>query len=1010
MSIRKKLKFFQKVAMTMVFLMLYQLFYPTVASALTSGPTQPEVQGFEPAGTTQMVDLFSGDFTYNIPLFELPGPEGGYPFNLAYHSGTSMDSEASWVGLGWSLNPGSISRNMRGLPDDFDGDVVTIDQDMKPNTTIEGELGVESELFGLNIGNTPLSLGLSGKLMYNNYKGFGVSLNPSVGINIGSFNADLGLSFSQFDGVGLTAGVNVGLGQDGEDGSIGGGLSLKAARGVVNPNFQLTTAGSKFGQVYSQFVSGMLYSHADNAYTPPSDMAWASANVSLSGHLGLDLYGFDSGAEITGSFSTEWVSNKHEEINAFGYFNLENADDKDLKDFNREKDGPVYRLSPNLASPMLTSDVYSVVGQGIGGMYRAYRSDVGIIGDRKVVSNGGGGAFQGEADFGLAAVPWPIFVVPTFKAGFDANLNYRNTTSGTWNANENTALNFQGNNANADDYESYYFKAAGEISSESKSTYDGIGGDLPVKIDLDNPSTLKYGSQSAAISNNLLRSDRKPRQSSIQPISNKDLLDNAGNEILAEYDIGYYPTIGNFNTLNDLSIHAPVARDEEKEGHTAGITALQPNGMRYVYGLPVYNKEQSEYVFSVSPPSGACDPNVPLDIDNGEINYEIPNTNEFYKKTSIPAYVQTHLLTSILGTDYVDVTGDGPTDDDYGYWVKFNYVKTDDYQWRSPYYGANYIEGLKNSLKDDKGSFVYGEREQYYLATAETKTHIVEFSISPRKDARGAVAVFQDKQNNTVNPANGAASYRLDEIKLFSKLEKQNNPTNPTPIKKVKFDYGESDNVDYQLCKQVDNQEDPNKGKLTLKEVWFEYGNNTRGELSPYKFEYNTDSKYNYSLNRYDKWGAFKPHDGTPEGECNNQQFPYVRQFDHNNTSFETDIKEDISAWNLKKIDLPTGASIEIDYEPDDYGYEQNRVATQMFNVQSVANTSGSIFNKIISGEATNAVDRRVYFELEDRTTSTSKSVIDKYVEDLHIDEQGDKQMYYKFYMDLKNNGTYEFV
>ena len=77
-----------------------QVIFPTLSFALTSGPTAPEVQSFEPVGTTDMVDVFTGDFNYNIPLFELPGPNGGYPFNMAYHSGIGMDQEASWVGLG----------------------------------------------------------------------------------------------------------------------------------------------------------------------------------------------------------------------------------------------------------------------------------------------------------------------------------------------------------------------------------------------------------------------------------------------------------------------------------------------------------------------------------------------------------------------------------------------------------------------------------------------------------------------------------------------------------------------------------------------------------------------------------------------------------------------------------------------------------------------------------------------------------------------------------------------
>ena len=106
-------------------IMLFEILMPTFSYALTSGPSAPEVQSFTPIDHSQMVDLFSGDFSYNIPLFELPGPNGGYPFNLAYSSsGVTMDTEASWVGLGWSLNPGAINRQMRGLPDDFKGDEI----------------------------------------------------------------------------------------------------------------------------------------------------------------------------------------------------------------------------------------------------------------------------------------------------------------------------------------------------------------------------------------------------------------------------------------------------------------------------------------------------------------------------------------------------------------------------------------------------------------------------------------------------------------------------------------------------------------------------------------------------------------------------------------------------------------------------------------------------------------------------------------------------------------------
>src|SRR5215211_6260899 len=126
--------------------MFLQTIMPLSAYALTSGPAQPEMQGFEPIGNSDMVDLFSGDFSYNIPLLDV----GGYPVNLAYHGGTGMDDEASWVGTGWSLNTGSVNRQLRGLPDDFNGsDRQERELSMKDHITKGGRFSVSLDLLGI---------------------------------------------------------------------------------------------------------------------------------------------------------------------------------------------------------------------------------------------------------------------------------------------------------------------------------------------------------------------------------------------------------------------------------------------------------------------------------------------------------------------------------------------------------------------------------------------------------------------------------------------------------------------------------------------------------------------------------------------------------------------------------------------------------------------------------------------------------------------------------------------
>lgn len=128
-------KYNRKVKMTATMLLLVfavQLLLPNVAIALTTGPSQPEVQSFEPVGTTDMVDMFSGSFVYNIPLLDVEG----YPVNISYHGGVTMEQEASWVGLGWSLNPGVVNRSVRGVPDDFDGDTVYKELHIEPEKTL----------------------------------------------------------------------------------------------------------------------------------------------------------------------------------------------------------------------------------------------------------------------------------------------------------------------------------------------------------------------------------------------------------------------------------------------------------------------------------------------------------------------------------------------------------------------------------------------------------------------------------------------------------------------------------------------------------------------------------------------------------------------------------------------------------------------------------------------------------------------------------------------------------
>ena len=91
------------------------------------GQDLPEVMPPSPnaAALGQYADIpvskYTGVPNIGIPLYTIKSGEIELPISLSYHaSGIKVAQEASWVGLGWSLNAGGvITKQVRGL-DDFE--------------------------------------------------------------------------------------------------------------------------------------------------------------------------------------------------------------------------------------------------------------------------------------------------------------------------------------------------------------------------------------------------------------------------------------------------------------------------------------------------------------------------------------------------------------------------------------------------------------------------------------------------------------------------------------------------------------------------------------------------------------------------------------------------------------------------------------------------------------------------------------------------------------------------
>lgn len=975
LSIRRK-----KIAIFCCALFLTQLLQPTVTFALTAGPGQPEAQLFQAAGTTEMVDLFSGDFSYNIPLFELPGPNGGYPFNLSYQAGIGMDQEASWVGLGWSLNPGAITRQMRGLPDEFRGDDVITKMSLKPSVTVGLGAGAGVELAGAD--GVSLKAGLS--VSQNNYKGLGYSIDGSLG-------------FARAAGNGMTGGIGLDVSLDSKEGiSMQPSLSLSNEIGTVG-----LSAGyhSKSGLSNVSFFSSINYfddkdkalkvakdgdktikadggistssslSLAHPGYTPQITMPMKNLNLSAEFRPGGAWWAVFPNLYIRGFYNEQRLDNDKKAVttDAYGYLNYQYATSpKALLDFNREKDGIVMKESPNLGIPSLTYDIYSVTGQGISAMYRPMRNDLGMIYDQETSSVSNGGTVG--VDVGPAAS----------HVGVHLSVNHSKSTTGAWtegNAMRNIAR-FQATQSN-DPYEPWYFKVHGEPNPESAQAVSGIAGDNAVRIKLESSSTATGWLENKNLENQQWETfspnsftgnrDRKPRNQVIQPITNEQLLGAAG-ELMPQFKVKYF---------DQDDIEQVFNRTDFQPHHIAAFTALTAEGLRYNYGIPAYNLKQEEVSFSTQQPNTQLSRVAVVNQGaQGDPKYDYANTDQFLKSVTLPAYTHSHLLTSILGPDYVDLTGDGVSQDDLGYWVKFTYKKTtaptQPYKWREPFSKAHYQEGWKTDPRDDKGSFTYGEKELWYLAKAETKSHIAVFKMAPRTDGRGVLNKLQDTD------LTGESVHKLTEIKLYTRLA---GPA--APIKVVRFEH------DYSLCKGLYNQ--AGDGKLTLKKVWFEYGGSTRGSLNPYAFTYSSVNP-NYDNNAYDRWGNYKPY---PAGDYDrNRDFPYVSQ----NPADEATIDANASAWSLKEIVLPSGGKIMVDYESDDYGYVQHKQAMQMMEIADPENFNSTAF--ALKDEVL-----KVRFKLEKNIPGTLTDPDMQKAEVLKYLDTRREQIYFKLKINLLKSG-----
>lgn len=941
-----------------------ELLCPVAVQALTSGPSQPEITKFEPAGASDLVDLFTGDLKYNIPLLDV----GGYPINLSYQSGTGMEDEASWVGAGWSLNPGAINRAMRGLPDDFngdknadgvEGDKITKLYSKKEFKKVGGHIVLKPSIFAWEFGNASLKM----NVYKDNYYGMGASVGAS-----------LGFSLSQNSSTPFTAGLNIDVNSDVRDGvGISPTLSLSKmydtyadgpARMGLSGGFHYNTrSGLKNVSLTASYNSSKLISDAPanleltgvhyfgQTYTPAIQVNTSNEQYAFNVDGGLSVFGVYVGYGGGGYTYKEKIIEKNVSVPAYGYMNYlkgrKNANA--LLDFNREKDGIFITSAPAIATPVATQDFFTASGQTGSQQFRPYFAGNYIVSDRRLSNP----SSQLSAGLTLGA-GW------IYKGGARIEGTSGSAETGKWT----TGNNYIGPQEAAYNTltpvdEPVYFKQVGEPTESDNLFTDRVG----------------TATEQVAVNAGVAAASYKGRSSTRSaPVAKRDTRDRR-NYVLSYLNARQAQKYGldkKINTETRVSSY-------RKAHHISEMTVTDNEGKRMVYGIPVYNKKQEEATFSVNAPVTTESKEKArrtglIDYINGNVDPVHPENNTSGRDNLVsiettPAYATSFLLTGILSPDYVDVSDNGITDDDLGTAVKFDYTKANDnYRWRAPYETgagtngkANYNEGFLSDDNDDRANYVYGEKEIWYLDKVESKTMIAVFHLGDREDGLGVLS----------NRGGRDASCRvkkLDKIELFSKADYVKNGEGATAIKTVHFEY------DYSLYPNVPNNSgDPvmingidvnaKKGKLTLKKVYFTFGNNTRGQSNPYEFEYDErlisgidqipqiaggdgEDTDDYLQRQSDRWGTYKKsfYNRVVSGNrvFNNSEFPYVIQDDETTTHNERDLADRLaSKWQLNEIITPTGSIIKAEYESDDYAYVQNRRAMQMCFIEGVT-TSGN--------------------------------------------------------------------
>lgn len=623
--LRKHIKL---IAAFLVVNFLSSMFAANIAYALTSGPNTPETASFEPVDTTDMVNTLTGDLAYNIPLLEVPGPAGGYPLSLSYHGGVLAEEEASWVGLGWSLNPGAINRTVNGWADDHDYNDVINRFFWEGGETETLEVGVQISPTG---DGPNVSAGLS--FGRDTYQGFGIGGYVGLGLSFGEndnfgVNARLGVDpwGNPSAGVGVSGGG--GQGSFGVSASVGVSTnfeSISANGGVgLGGGPSKDKAGNRLKGVSLGVVSAGISSRGSGPSLSVLGGGVGQVHNNNSGKISTRTTGFSLPIpliDIRYNYVRYWIDQRDVIETHGSLYDLDET--KDWEHFDNNSYDSYHIFDPSLDGGIVENaeagkiaggtfpdvDSYSVSGQGVGGSMRPYFYNKYLSTQTKTdeIINNQLGSTSDRAEFRMIGE-------------FSNKHLYDDTDAVNFNTTDRTM--------------SYAFDGT-RLTGENDS--DGFS----------------HGRLSAA--------------THIEYWTNQEIRQYTGHlETPGSVDV---QRALDFGFLENESLG--YDRSTDPDDLVGGFIITNASGVKYHYTLPAYAYNEIHHSENIEKAKE----------ENGHTGSTTARVDK---------YAYTWHLTAVTGPDFVDRGTIGKLDEaDWGYWVNLNYGKwADDSRWRNPAEGS----------------------------------------------------------------------------------------------------------------------------------------------------------------------------------------------------------------------------------------------------------------------------------------------------------------------------------